>query len=667
MKKALFALATLGGLVSFQAQKSIPFSNGLKVENHAVDFSKKRESYKRLLPKSSLNQFSNAKTPANFAGKGFQAQNLGVTPSGSISAFGWKQLISVDDNSKQLIQEDYVFGNDAHVSLKFLNPDTKLNKELTLALPSTANFYSILSETSNFNFNGNTKMKFLMFAHYFEGGMGPEYQKTAVWMYDEDGTVLKKFENTSDVKFVKNTDDTTSIYTYNDDETTVDIAVYDQNLESISSKTYGSELFLFFSGSPISFIKINGQEKMVVARYEKLFMDNATLEVTPDNHLVIEIYDQNLNLEKQTNIALPAYEQDSYIFGLAEFAVFYGDNKYEITQNVFNSDSNLEFLYGIAYQDLMQDNSWTNYFVADEQGNTLKSLEDRVVTFIPMKEIAGQDDQMSFITTDEEGNQAIKMFDIASWQTATDFTAEYNGELLSSNYNRIPFEDSYQYLIGLGEPLLQGDNYYGVINKYSPTGEFSGKVKLNIGTDPLGFTPLLYDDILESKVFDNDNELEYNYVYRFQYPGDQNVYNSFNVADETGGLIFTVNGNQSNGNVTGSGFLVDTNDKPYKLGVIYGESSQSIKTTEFFDIPFLLLSTSNAYKSTIKSYTDKSRQIIGFSEKLASYKVYNMLGMSISSGKSTNEISTSGWANGIYLVQYITHDNKIEVVKILVQ
>ena len=226
MKKALFALATLGGLVSFQAQKSIPFSNGLKVENHAVDFSKKRESYKRLLPKSSLNQFSNAKTPANFAGKGFQAQNLGVTPSGSISAFGWKQLISVDDNSKQLIQEDYVFGNDAHVSLKFLNPDTKLNKELTLALPSTANFYSILSETSNFNFNGNTKMKFLMFAHYFEGGMGPEYQKTAVWMYDEDGTVLKKFENTSDVKFVKNTDDTTSIYTYNDDETTVDIAVY---------------------------------------------------------------------------------------------------------------------------------------------------------------------------------------------------------------------------------------------------------------------------------------------------------------------------------------------------------------------------------------------------------------------------------------------------------
>ncbi len=667
MKQALFALATLGGLINFQAQKSAPFSNGLKVETHAIDFSKKLESYKRMLPKSSLHQFSNAKTPTHFAGKGFQAQNLDTTPSGSITAFGWKQLISVDDNSKQLIQEDYVLGSGAHVALKLLNPDTTLHKELTIDLPVTANSYSIQTETSNFNYNGNTKMKFLMFAHYFEGGMGPEYQKTAVWMFDEDGTMLKKFEDTSYVKFIKNADGTTTICTYNDNETTVDIAVYNQNLELISSKQYGSELFLFFSGSPISFIKIDGQEKIVVARYEKLFMDNATLEVTPDNHLVIEIYNQSLNLEKQTNIALPAYEQDSYIFGLAEFAVFYGDNKYEITRNVFNSDSNLEFLYGIAYQDLMQDSSWNNYFVADEQGNTLKSLEDRVVNFMPMKEIAGQEDQMSFITADEEGNQAIKMFNIQSWQAATDFPAEYNGELLTSNYNRIPSQGSYQYVIGLGEPLFEGDTYYGVVNKYSPTGVFSGKIKLNIGTNPLGFTPLLYDDILEPNVFDTDNELEYNYVYRFQYPGDQNVYNSFNIADETGSLIFAVNGDQDKGNVTGSGFLVNTNDKPYKLGVIYDKDNQPTTITDFFDIPFLILSTNNDYKSTVKSYTDKSRQIIGFTDKLASYQVYNMLGIAISNGKNTKEISTLGWVKGIYLVQYITQNNKTEVAKILVQ
>lgn len=667
MKKALFAVATLGFVINMNAQKSLPFSNGLKVENHAIDFSKKTETYKKLLSKSPLHKISKTEQASNFGNGSFDPKSFKSTPSGTITAADWQQLVNVNDGSNLLIKEDFTYEGNPSVSIGVLNPDTSVKKEFTIEIPATANLYDIQSEVSNFNFNGNTKTKFLMFIHYFEGGMGPEFQKNAVWMIDEDGAILNKFEDTSFVKFVKNSDGTTNLFTYNDDETTMKLAVYNQSLEPISAKEYLSDLFLFFSGSPVSVINVDGQQKIVVARYEKLFMDNATLEVTPENHLVLEIFNQNLGLEKQVNIPLPAYEQDSYIFGLAEFGVFYGDNKYEITKNVFNADEKLEFLYSISYQDLMQDKSWTNYFVANDEGNTLKSMESTVVDLISMKEIAGQEDQMSFILEDEEGNQSIKMFDIPSWQTVKEFPAEYNGDLLSSYYNRIPNAGTYQYLMGLGEPVLEGNNYFGVINKYTPAGELSGSVKLNIGEEPLRFSPLLFDDILEPSVFDSDAAMEYNYVYSFKYPGNAKVFNSFNVAKETGSLIFTVNGDETKGDVFGSGFLVDNNNKPYKLGVVYGDMSDQTKTTEFFDIPFEFLATSNVSKNNIKSYTDKARQIVGFTEKLAAYKVYNMLGTLVSKGNNAKEISTSSWVKGMYLVQYITENNTTGVAKVMIQ
>ncbi|MGA9211318.1 T9SS type A sorting domain-containing protein [Kaistella sp.] len=667
MKKTLFAVAILGFMISINAQKSVPFSNKLKVENHAIDLSKKTEAYKKLLSKSSLNTFSNSAQNINFTNKGFDAKNFGGTPSGLITAAGWQQLIDGADNSKQLIQEDYAFGANAHVSIKLLNPNTTIQKELTVSIPQTANFYGLQRKTSKFNFKGNTKMKFFMFIHYFEGGEGPDFQKNAVWMIDEDGAILKKFEDTILVELIHNTDGSANVVTYNDDDTTVNIAVYDAALKEIATKQFDSELINFFNGTPLAFMDVDGEPKIVLAHYEKLFMDNSTMEVTPDNHLVIEMYNQNLTLEKQTKISLPAYEQDSYVFGMVEYGVFYDNYKYDITKHVFNADDKYEFLYGINYFDLMQDRSWSNYFVADEQGNTLKSLEDGILSLNPMKEIAGQEDQVSFILSDEEGNQSIKMFDIPSWQTVKEFSAVYNGELISGYYNRIPTAGSYQFLIALGEPVLEGNDYFGVINKYTPTGELTGKVKLNIGAEPLNFTPLLYSTLLEPKLFDADDMMEYNYVYMFKYPGNNLVYNSFNVAKENSNTIFTANGDETKGNVIGSGFLVDNNDHAYKMGVLYGDFSQVIKTTEFFDIPFEVLATSDVSKNIIKSYTDKIKQIIGFTEKLASYKVYSMSGTAVTQGKNAKEISTSGWVKGMYLIQYITENNTTGVAKVMIQ
>ena len=167
-------------------------------------------------------------------------------------------------------------------------------------------------------------------------------------------------------------------------------------------------------------------------------MDNNTLEVTPDNHLLVKIFDNGLNPEKQISLPVPEVAEGSYVFGLSEFGVFYGDHKYDITDHVFNDDDNLEILYSVYYLDMMNDKAWRNFYVADETGATIKSLEESVINYIQMNEIEGQEDQMSFILGEGEAGSSIKMFDIPSWNTVYDFPAVYNGDLLSVYYNRIP-------------------------------------------------------------------------------------------------------------------------------------------------------------------------------------------------------------------------------------
>jgi len=573
MKKIIFLLSVFIAF-SLNAQQNITLNKGLVVDNKAV----------KLPYQPKFGVENEAKTFNTEAGL---LQSLGIhgnasasiaksniLPSNSIQSRLWGSITNFETSSSQLFQMNYAMGTGANFSMKLMDSEFNVTKQFSIPIPTTANAISLMSKMSTFNFEGNTKRKFTIFLHYFEGGIGPNFQKNAVWLFDEDGTILHKFEGVTSTYFVKAADGSTNILSSIDNSTNVILNLYNTTtFQQIASLQVESKFFTNYMGVPLNFMNIDGQPKIVLCHYEKKYMDNATGATEPNNHLLLKIFDNGLNFEKQILVSVPEVAPGTYVYGLMEFGMFYSNNKYDITKNVFNSDDNSEILFAVNWQDINSDNSWRNYYVADEAGTILKSFEETITGFSEINEIAGQEDQMSFILTDADGGQSIRMFDIKSWNSVVDFPATYNGDMLSVYYNRIPNNSTYQYLIGLGTPIIENSIYYGVVNKYSNSGVFEGNVRLNLGEAPNFFIPLLNVDTLNPQVFNADSEFEYAYVYGFKNTGDNTTYTSFNISKDYTNPFFTINGNSTKGNVYSSGFLYKADGSPYKLFINYSKNN----------------------------------------------------------------------------------------------
>lgn len=220
-------------------------------------------------------------------------------------------------------------------------------------------------------------------------------------------------------------------------------------------------------GVPMDFYTLDGEEYIVLGHYKHLFMDNMTLEIFPDNNLVIKIL--NLDLEEEETFLLDIetrYPNEFYI-PRAEFGMFYRDNEYNLSKNIFNSDDKFEIVYGISYYNLMMDIEWTEYILANEDGEILGEINEQILlTHTGLAEIEGFDSQIAFLYGENGMATNIGFFDIESWEMVASFEARHNDDLLSDQFNRIATEDSYHWVIGLGEPDVESGQIYGVINEY---------------------------------------------------------------------------------------------------------------------------------------------------------------------------------------------------------
>ncbi|HAV02845.1 MAG TPA: hypothetical protein DCW95_06600 [Chryseobacterium sp.] len=167
------------------------------------------------------------------------------------------------------------------------------------------------------------------------------------------------------------------------------------------------------SGNVVNFLTVKGQPSLVLAHYEKVFMDNDTFEVFPDDHPVVGVYDLQLNLLKKVLLDITsAYPEEPFTLPMAEFGMFFNYGKYEITDHTFNTDDALEFMYSISYFDLMGDKTWNHYFAGNEAGERILSLKYDIVGSAPLQELAGQQDQVALYIGDGAYVNALRMFNI---------------------------------------------------------------------------------------------------------------------------------------------------------------------------------------------------------------------------------------------------------------
>ena len=278
----------------------------------------------------------------------------------------------------------------------------------------------------------------------------------------------------------------------------------------------------------------------------------------------------------------------------------------------------------------MGDKEWNNYYVGNESGSRIKSLEKDIIGRVELQELEGKEDQIGLFIGDDEQVGSLDMFNMKSWTSAYEFPAYHNGELLSLNFNRIPAGESYDYLFGMPELEVAGDISYGKINHYDAQGQFKKVTRLSLGEHAMNFTPLLYSQALTPNLYLNDGQPTYTYASKHLLNGKG--YNIFRIAKNETDILFETEGDTAKGNVVGSQYILDAGENIKKLALLYSTGDDYL-TIDFYNLPFSVLKTQESdLKNNLLIYVDKNLNTVRWNQTSSSFAVYSMSGSLVRQG-----------------------------------
>ena len=586
---------------------------------------------------------------------------LEVEPFAQLDVNRWGVISNIDTNGEVLFSSERI-GNNFNV--KTYDDDIEVVDSFSIEIPENANQVELLNHysTNFFSTTGNTE--FLVYLHYFDDDIpGPEGQIWEIWVINSNGDILEELNGFSAEAKI-DAEGNHKFYTYFDNDEDVVINSFDVSTwEIANSYSFPSELIHFFHGSPFNFATIDGEEYAVIAHYKTLFMDNMTMEVFPDNNLEIKILDMNLQEVKAMSLDIETRYPDAgeFTIPMAQFGMFYRDNTYDISKDIFNPDNKLEVVYGIYYYDMIADNEWSTYIVANEDGDVLHELNEYIIdSFTEMNSIDGQDNQLGFLMGADGMATTLGFFNIESWSFDHLFDAVTDGDQLSSSFNRIPSEDSFNYLIGLGQPDEENGNVYGVIGEYERDGSTVTRHRFLLPDEVILFTPILTRFALIPNLFMPNGELYFMYVYK-EMQANGSIFNNVVISNETDTPLVEFRGDTSMGNILGSTFLTDGNGTFNKMTIQY-ETGNDQMTTDFYRLPFDgELSVQGQEDVQFVFFPNPSNGIVNIQANTATsaIQVYGITGNLLLDkplGATHETIDLSFLANGIYIAK-VTMDN----------
>src|SRR5699024_3054056 len=460
--------------------------------------------------KTNINALNNSTSSARTT---FE-ENTEVEPILSLDTEVWGILNQID--SDNLVYYSAIRSSNTSIDIKTYDNDFITLESFSVTIPENTNHVEVLNHYSEGFFEEDAK-EFMVYVHYFdEEIMGPEGQISEIIIVDETGDTIQ--EVPGQAAWAKtDAQGNKKLITYVNGEDQAIATSFNLTDFSVEEEYFiDGDLINYFAGVPFNFYNIEGEEKIVVAHYESIFLDNATLEVYPDNHLILKILDLDFQEEKSITLDIqPNEEPEEFVIPMADFGRFYKDSRYDISKEYFDSSNDFKIVYGLEFYHMMADTEWNTYRVAKEDGTILHDLDKEIIKVNPdMTEIEGFDNQLGFLLGENGEATQLGFFDIESWEMVKTFNADYNDDLLSDNFNRIPFEDSYHYVIGLGEPDMIDGDAYGVINEYDIDGDLVERHQFFIPDDAILFQPILTSAFLAPNVFTNENDdLYFSYVY----------------------------------------------------------------------------------------------------------------------------------------------------------
>ena len=435
-----------------------------------------------------------------------------------------------------------------------------------------------------------------------------------------------------------------------------------------------SDVSKFTSPSEVITSKnLNGKDYVVLARYTEQLVDNSTLEFNTNAKFALDFIDaETFVLDKTYTLPVIGFDEENpYTIPMATFGLFYNTDKYDISSNIYNTDSKLEFTYGSYIYDLMADKESYNYFVVNEDGTILKSLTEDVVaggieTGIELIEIPNQKDQVAMLVDQNgEGGSNVKIYNLPDFELAQDFPVLYNDDILSLNMNRIPSDNSFNYVVGLNAGEMDGDKAFGLVKHYDAKGVEVKKVRLPITLETELFAPFLNALTLNPTIVNDDDKIEYVYAYQDRENGV--AANTYGIAQDENNVLAMFSGRTERGNITTIGYGMNKKGEFDRLYAYYGSDySATSFITDFYKFPFESLAVNDIQKNTQSIKYLSNVKEIRVDYDYETYQVFNMSGNLISSGNSSKKIFTNGWNKGVYVIKTIDKQGKANTAKILV-
>lgn len=600
-----------------------------------------------------------------------RSSNSEIEPFAQIEVERWGVITDMDTNADVFYSIDRPTSTTAEI--KTYNNNLEVADSFSLAIPESANQVQVLNHYSSSFFNNDSTNEFLIYVHYFDDEIpGPDGQIWEIWVVNSDGEILQELPAVSaDAKI--DADGNKKLFTYLDNDEEVLINSFDVSTwEVVDSYSFDTELIHFFMGSPLEFVNVDGEQYIVIARYKHLFMDNNTMEVFPDNNLIIKILDLDFNEVKSISLDIETRYPNGgeFLVPMAQFGMFYKDDRYDVSKNIFNADDKFEVVYGIYYFDMMNDTEWSNYILANEDGEVLKELSEYLIdSFMDMNSLEGHDNQLGFLMGEDGQATSLGFFDIESWTLQSTFYAEHNGDLLSNKFNRIAYEDTYHYLIGLGEPDMIGSDIFGVISEYKISGEEFERHTFELPEDVVLFDPVLTSYALIENLFTENEEQHFMYIYKQQDPNGSAIFNNLVIARDSENILIEFRGDTELGNITGSTFLTDGNGAFDKMTVQYEPGNRWV--TDFYRLPFDTdLGVEDEIQNTFSFYPNPTSGILNFQANLSinSVQVYNILGNLMVDKNlegTQNQLDLSHLPSGIYLATVSLENGLTKKIKLI--
>lgn len=344
-----------------------------------------------------------------------------------------------------------------------------------------------------------------------------------------------------------------------------------------------TDLINYSDGAFFNMYKVDGKPYYTISHYEKPYMkgiDPQTWDpiVQEDNSFVTTVYDKNFT--ETAKLTIPVVKGVDALYTFYSFGMF----SYEDLSKKFSNDGKLNFVITRSDYIAATDENEFAFDVYDEGGNKLKTLCEYVQNWMPMSNIPGEAEQMSFLVLENDKN-IIRMVDIPSGHVATEFEAVVDGYKLSSNYDRVGKDGTYKYVIGIGEATLdEEDNLIARIGWYDKEGTPEHYVSFNMGPRAELFSPYIAAVTLNPYLFDTDSEHEYFYLTKVKKEGSEELEDVICLADEKGETIRTFT-SPVEGATFSSGDIFASETSSPKLVLSYYDYASDMYDVRFHNLP----------------------------------------------------------------------------------